>query len=131
MTSKGMDNREAAQLAAAVLIWEKAYVEDQLESLLAIVDQKVTAIEMPPLTPDVARNRVASLMQGASTPSLRTLAEIRLYQALGLIDDAEVEIAFEIVGGPEALMILHGPPKEKLAMVRKWALRSQGARVDN
>jgi hypothetical protein len=131
VTSKGMDNREAAQLAAAGRSGEKAYVEDQLASLLAVVDQKVKATELPPLTAEVARKRVASLMQRTATPSLRTLAEVRLFQALGLIDDAEVEIAFEIIGGPEALMILHGPQKEKLAMVRKWALRSQGARLRN
>ena len=117
VTSKALDNREAAQLAATGRSGEKGYVEDQLANLFAIVDRDVKTIEMPTLTPAVAKQRVATLMAGAATPSLRTLAEIRLYQAMQLIDESDVEIAFEIIGGPEAMTILHGPSKDKNAMV--------------
>jgi hypothetical protein len=124
--SKAMDNREAAQFAGAGRMNEREYVTEQLSNLLAIIDREVKAIDLPALTPDVAHRRIASLISGPRARSLQTLAEIRLYQAQGLIDASEVEAAFDIVGGGDALLLLHGAQEERIAMARKWAVQSQG-----
>ncbi len=129
--SKGMDSWEAAQLASSGRSGERAYVEEKLANLLMIIDRSAKTAELPALSSKVARQRVASLLGGKKSRSLRTLAEIRLYHAQELIGDADVEIAFDIVGGPEALTMLHGTPAQRVAMVRKWAVRSLGGQTDH
>ena len=129
--SKAIDSREAAQLAAAGRSGERDYIKNQCASFFNIVDNKIKTTQLPQLSPEVAKKRVTALMGSSRYRSLRTLAEIQLYRALNLIDDSDVEIAFDIIGGPEALMILRAPPSVKYPMARKWAIRSQGGRVDN
>ncbi len=104
---------------------ERAYVEEQLGNLFAILDREVKVIDLPKLSPEVARIQVARLISGPRARTLRTLAEIRLYQAQGLITESEVEAAYDIIGGVDALMLLHGPLDERLAMARQWAVDSQ------
>lgn len=123
--SKGMDNWEAAQLASSGRMGERAYVEEQLGYLFAILDRQVKAVDLPKLNADVARRRIASLIASPQSRTLRTLAEVRLYQALELISESEVEAAFDIIGSVDALMLLHGPVDERLAMARQWAVDSQ------
>jgi hypothetical protein len=123
--SKAMDNWEAAQLARAGRQGERAYVEEKLGYLFAILDRQVKAVDLPKLSPDVARRRVASLIASPQSRTLRTLAEIRLYQAQELISESEVEAAFDIIGSVDGLMLLHGPLNERLAMARQWAIDSQ------
>ena len=77
---------------------------------------------MPALTAPSAKQRVAVLLSTAKRNSLAALAEIRYYQLQGLLTEAEVEQAFDVVGGDDAMMILYGPPEEKLAIVRQWAV---------
>ena len=89
---------------------------------LRVVDREVKLAPLPKLSPKVARRRIATLLAFDGVPRLETLAEIRLYQALELIEVDEVENAFDIVGGPDALMLMHGPIEERLKMARKWAL---------
>ena len=124
--SKGMDNREAAQMAGAGRMGEREYVEEQLSNLFGIIDRQVKVVDLPTLTPEVARRRIAALIASPNSRSLRTLAEVRLYEARELIDASEVEAAFDIVGGVDALMLLHGSLDERLAMAREWAIKSQG-----
>jgi hypothetical protein len=130
VVSKGMDNFEARRMAESRGIDERSYVEEQLGNLLGIVDREVKVIDLPALTPEVARRRITSLLDGPRARSLRTLAEVRLYQLQGLIDESEVEAIFDIVGGVDALMLLHGPLDERMAMARKWAVESQGSGVE-
>jgi hypothetical protein len=125
VVSKGMDNREAMQLASVGRMDEREYVTEQLSNLFAIIDRDVKVIDLPRLSPDVARNRIASLLSSPASRTLRTLAEVRLYQVQGLIDQSEVETAFDIVGGTDGLTLLHGADKERVAMARKWAVKSQ------
>jgi hypothetical protein len=113
-------------MAAADRMSEREYVEQQLSNLFAIIDRDVMVVDMPPLSPEIARRRISSLIASPNARSLRTLAEIRFYEALELIDTAEVEAAFDIIGGVDALMLLHGALDERIAMARKWAIKSQG-----
>ena len=47
-----------------------------------------------------------------------------MYQAKNLLTDEEVEAVFDIVGGAEGLLMLHGPQSERIEMAREWALKS-------
>ncbi|TWU60796.1 hypothetical protein Poly51_10770 [Rubripirellula tenax] len=124
--SKGIDNLEAAQMVGTGRSAdERAYINDQIAALLGIMDRDTKAVSMPQnLSAEAAKGRVAMLLGSPKAKSLHTLAEIRLYQTMGLLTAEEVEMAFDIVGGSEALLFLHGPREERLAMARKWAGRS-------
>ncbi len=122
--SKGMDNFEAIRMAQSGRSSERDYVTAQLENLFGILDRSVKTMEMPTLTPEVAKRRIGTLLSGAGSKSLRTLAEVRLYQSQELITAEEVEAAFDIVGGADALLMLHGPLEERLKMARQWAVRA-------
>jgi hypothetical protein len=122
--SKSMDSLEAAQLASTGRMGERAYVEEQMSSLFATMDREIKVVELPKLSPEVARGRIAKLIASSSPRSLQTLAEIRLYQARGLIDEKEVEIAFDLVGGVDALLMIHGPHNDRLEKAHQWAVES-------
>lgn len=125
--SRGMDSAEVAQMVSTGRMpSETAYVKEQLGSLIGIIDRDTKVAAMPAgLTADAARRRVGTLVSSPDAKSLKTLAEIRLYQSLKLLTADEVEAAFDIVGGPDALMLLHGPRAERLEMARTWAVRAQ------
>ncbi len=53
--------------------------------------------------------------------SLRTLAEVRLYQRQNLLTEDEVLMAFDIVGGEQAMQLLSASEDEKIKIVHKWA----------
>ena len=119
--SKAFDSAEAERLVDFERTTEEEYVADQLQNLLDIIDEKLAVSDMPPLTPEVAKRRVGALIGNPGTPPLRTLAEIRMYQARGLLDEADVESAFEIIAGDDGLVLLHGPLEQRLAVVRRMA----------
>jgi len=126
--SRGMDSFEASKFAAAGRMGEKDYVEEQLNNLFGIIDRQVTVTDLPTgLNAKAVRGRIATLMASPDARSMRTLAEIRLYQAKGLITDEEVEAAFDIIGGVDGLTLLHGALEERIAMARKWAGQSATA----
>ena len=118
--SKGMDSFDVMQQAQAKRTNPQAYVDEQLANLLAIIDKQATVSEMPKLTAEIARRRVGTLLD---SKSLRTLAEIRLYQSQGLLQPEEVEQAFAIIGGDEGLVMLYGDAERKREVARKWAQR--------
>jgi hypothetical protein len=122
--SKGMSNAEASQMTRAGRQTERDYVMAQLSSLLAFIDREATVSDMPALTQEIARRRVEALVGSPKSRSLRTLAEVRMYQAKNLLTDEEVEAIFDIVGGAEGLLMLHGPESERIEMARQWALQS-------
>ena len=124
IVSKGMSTLEASKLAGAGRLNEREYVQEQLRSLFGFIDRAATVMEMPALTPEIARRRVATLVGSPQSRSLRTLAEVRMYQVKNLLTDEEVEAAFDIVGGAEGLMMLHGPQGEKIDLARQWAVQS-------
>lgn len=121
ISSKGMDNFEASKLAGAGRMDEREYVEAQLQSMWELIDRDVKVMPLPAFPADVARNRIATLIDSPNAHSLRTLAEIRLFQAQGLIDQSEVEAAFDIIGGDDGLMLLHGPQAKRVEIARTWA----------
>lgn len=127
--SKAMDNIEVAQLAATGRTTSaRDYVRDQMSGVWALVNRHARVVELPALTGEIAKHRIATLITTGDTQklrTLRTLAEIRYYQFKELISPEEVETAFNIVGGDEALILLYGAPDERLAMARTWAVEAQ------
>ena len=124
IVSKGMSNSEVTQVTRAGRQTERDYVLSQLSPVLNFIDREATVSDLPPLTPEIARRRVEALVGSPQSRSLRTLAEVRMYQAKNLLTAEEVEVVFDIVGGPDGLLMLHGPQLEKLEMARQWALQS-------
>jgi hypothetical protein len=120
--SKPMDSNEE-QLKSANGDGGRDYVGKRIANLILIIDRDFKVAPLPKLTPEVARRRVGSLLSTAAEKSLRTLAEIRLYQLQQLLTNEEVELAFDIVGGADSLLFLHGTAKERAAIARKWAVK--------
>ncbi|TWT76334.1 hypothetical protein CA13_68280 [Planctomycetes bacterium CA13] len=117
VVSKALDNFEVQRVKAP----NREYVKEQLSSLFAVIDKQYSITDMPPLTSDVARRRVTSMMGDRNAKSLATLAEIRYYQYRELLTPEEVENAFYIIGGEDAMRMLHATEEMKLETVHKWA----------
>lgn len=122
--SKGIDSYEAVSQARAGRMDHREYVKEQLSALLGIIDRQIKTVALPTLSPEIAKRRIASMLASNNANSLRSLAEIRLYQRQGSITAEEAETAFDIVGGEDALLMMHGPAEQKLEVAREWALRA-------
>lgn len=120
-TSKAFDSSESNTLGQTRGVTSDGYVADQANTLLSTIDRQLKLIGMPPITSDVAKKRVTAILSGKGSRSLQTLAEIRYYQMQGLITEADVEQAFDIVGGDEALVMLHGTTTERREVASRWA----------
>ena len=120
--SRTVDSMELAKQSQRREIDPKDYVTEQLSNLFGIVDRDAKMLEMPQLTAEIAKRRVGMLMSSGGGKNLATLAEIRLYQAQRLLTEDEVLQAFDIVGGQQAIRLLHGSEEERLEIVRKWAV---------
>ncbi|MDA8743023.1 hypothetical protein N9N28_00190 [Rubripirellula amarantea] len=127
VSSKSFDNQEVEQgLATRRISSSEDYIKDQTSTFWKIFDREVKAVPLPKLSPEVAKRRIATILASASMSPLETLAEIRMYQAMELINEEEAENAFFIVGGPEALVLMHGPLEERLGVAHEWALNAVG-----
>lgn len=120
--SRPIDSLELKQKSRAKGLSARDYIGGQLSNLIGIIDRQAKAMDMPQLTPEIARKRVGSLLSSGGGNSLRTLAEVRLYQSQGLLSEDEVMTAFDIVGGPEAIRLLFGTDEEKLEIARSWSI---------
>jgi hypothetical protein len=120
--SKSMDSYEESQLSTKGVGGGRDYVSERIENLFGIIDRDVNLTELPPLTAEIVRRRLGQLLGSEPPRSLRTLAEVRLYQLKSLLTPEEVELAFEIVGGSDGLLMLYGPQEERIAIARQWAL---------
>ena len=123
ITSKGMDNLESQQMAAADRLSERAYIDDQLNALWNLIDRDIKVIDLPKLSSEVASRRISNLLASPKR-SMRTLAEVRYYQAMDLINTSDVEQAFHIAGGEDGLILLYGPADQRIELSRKWAVES-------
>ena len=123
-TSKAMDSAEAAKLAGAGRGDETEYVSERIEGLFLTIDRQIKTVDLPQLTPEIAKKRIASLMAISKGSQLKTLAETRLYQAQELLTEADVESIFNIVMGEKGLKLIHGTREQKLETARELALRS-------
>ena len=122
--SKSMDSNEAAQMVRGGRGDEASYVSERVAGLFLTIDRQIKTIDLPALTPEVAKRRIASLLGSSKNDRLKTLAEVRLYQAQQLLSEADVESLFNIIGGQQGLTLIHGSRDQKLEAARELALRS-------
>lgn len=119
--SKPIDSIEFEMKSGTKEQSARDYVNDKIEALLGIIDRQTVTTDMPQLTSEIAKRRVGSLLASGGAKNLRTLAEVRLFQSQNLLNDDEVQTAFDIVGGEEGLQLLYGSESERLRIVRDWA----------
>lgn len=129
VSSRGMDSFEAQQMLHSGRISDtREYVTEQMATVWRQIGNQGKTVKLPKLTPDVAKRRVAKLLSDSSGTVLHKMAEIRLYEALGLITSKEVEGAFYILAGYEGLVLLHGPLDDRRETVRQLAIQAVNGR---
>lgn len=127
VSSGAMDNTEVERMTRVGRGSPSAYVDEQLKSLWAVVDERLTLSDLPTLSPEVARKRVAQVLGDRSMTPLRKLAEIRYYGYRGWLTPDEVEQAFEITGGPDAMKVLHGSESQAIEAVHKLVVETEAS----
>ena len=127
VSSAAMDNTEVERMTRVGRGSPSAYVDEQLKSLWAVVDERLTLSDLPTLSPEVARKRVAQVLGDRSMTPLRKLAEIRYYGYRGWLTPDEVEQAFEITGGPEAMKVLHGSESQAIEAIHKLVVETEAS----
>ncbi|WP_443217445.1 hypothetical protein [Rhodopirellula sp. P2] len=124
VSSGPMDNTEVERMTRVGRGSPSAYVDEQLKSLWAVVDERLTLSDLPTLSPEVARKRVAQVLGDSSMTPLRKLAEIRYYGYRGWLTPEEVEQAFEITGGVDAMKVLHGSDTQAIEAIHKMVVET-------
>ncbi|MCC9640861.1 hypothetical protein LOC71_01140 [Rhodopirellula sp. JC740] len=119
VSSGPMDNTEVERMARVGRGSPSAYVDEQLKSLWSVVDERLTLSSLPDLSPEVTRKRVAQVLGDSALTPLRKLAEIRYYGYRGWLTPDEVEQAFEITGGADAMKILHGSDTQAIEAIHE------------
>ncbi|MEM9366766.1 MAG: hypothetical protein AAGD07_12290 [Planctomycetota bacterium] len=120
--SGAMDNSELLRLQRSGRGDPSSYINEQLETVWTIIDNRVTATPLPDLSPEIARKRVTQLLSDNLMSPLRKLAEVRLYGGRGWLTPEQVEEAFVIIAGNDAMTILHGADSVAFDVVRRMAV---------
>jgi len=97
-------------------------IETAMKPFLAKLDEKVAMIEIPTfLTAEMIKTkRLGTLVSDESRPKLESLTEIRLYQNRSLLEDDDVNKAFETILGPDdGKLLATGSDEERLNVVKK------------
>lgn len=121
VASGAFDTDEADRLSQGDRGTPDAYVDEQLTTLLAVVDDRLELKPLPKLSTDAAKRRITQIMSDPSMSPLRQMAEIRWFASEKLIEEADLESAFEISGGIDALQILYGTDRQAQDVVRRLA----------
>lgn len=97
-------------------------VDAELQRLADYVRDSLSAAPMPSeLEPEHARRRVEAIVAEAQERPLRTLAEVRLFNALGLISDVELLRAYQQVLGDElGRRLYEADPAEVATVLAKF-----------
>ncbi|EKK01939.1 hypothetical protein RBSH_02785 [Rhodopirellula baltica SH28] len=127
VSSGAMDNTEVERITRVGRGSPAVYVDEQMKSLWAVVDERLTLSDLPTLSPEVARKRVAQVLGDRSMTPLRKLAEIRYYGYRGWLTPDEVEQAFEITGGPDAMKVLHGSESQAIEAIHKLVVETEAS----
>jgi hypothetical protein len=97
------------------------FVRGLLRELFDFVDEQLAVKEMPPLTPDVVRERGAALAEGEYNNPLPVLLELRYYEFKKLLKPEEISGFFaKIVGAEEGPRLATGPIEQRKEIVRRW-----------
>ncbi len=119
VASKQLDNVECYKLVQAEKTTEPEYVSEIIMPMFEVLDEKLKVVEMPQLNAEQARGRVASLLETAPPFDWSSMAEVRLFQSQGLLNEQEVAAAMHLFGGDNALVLLYGMPAERREIVSR------------
>ena len=125
--SGAMDNSELLRLQNTGRGDPTSYINEQLETVWNIIDNRATAAPLPNLSPEVARKRVTQILSDNLMSPLRKLAEVRLFGDRGWLTDEQVEEAFVIIAGNDAMSILYGADSVAFEVIRQMASNDTGA----
>ncbi len=121
IASQGIDTIEAMQSTRTGRTTNADYVNKQMTSVWSYIDRAATVVPLPAITADIAKRRVGMIVTSPPAERLQTLAEIRMYEAAGLLQPADVALAFDLVAGDEAMKLLYGPVNDRRDIIREWA----------
>ncbi|QDU97079.1 hypothetical protein [Lignipirellula cremea] len=87
-------------------------VEIALDPIFRLIDKEYQSAPMPALTPAVVAGRVGMLFNDHHKHILPVLAEVRWYNAQGLLDDEKLKISYERLLDPQRAEILVGSDQD-------------------
>ncbi|QEG42292.1 hypothetical protein [Roseimaritima ulvae] len=119
VASKKLDNVECYKLVEAERTTEAEYVAEVVAPMFEVVEEKLSVVPMPKLTSQQALGRVAALLESAPDFDWHSMAELRLFQSQGLLDEEQVSAAMHLFGGDDALVLLYGLPAERREIVSR------------
>lgn len=117
VVSKKMDNVEVYRLVQAKRTTEREFVEEIISEMFTVIDEKCKVEPMIKLTPEIAKQRIAALLQEAPGFDFSGMAEVRLFQFLGLLQENEVASALHLFGGDDALTMMYAMPERRREIV--------------
>jgi hypothetical protein len=101
--SKAIDKFEVANKRTPL----RESVEELLVNLFEIIDAKTTVEPMPALQATHALTRIDSLLGTKTSGSMRTLAELAMFQSRNLITREQLDEAIFYAAGEDGLKMLH------------------------
>ncbi len=99
------------------------------QSMIAKLDEEYGLTALPAMTEVVVKQHASNLSQAAAKPGavLRTLAELRYYQAAKLLQRDDAQRCYQALIGDKAAAIVAGPDSEARACaVEGWFLAQMG-----
>lgn len=100
-------------------------VEKEFETLFSFVDESLKLGPIPSsLNDENAKARIETLAASQPDNPLSVLAEMRLYQAKGLVGDATLYAGYKVLIGAEpAKKLITGTPSERVGAISKYLPR--------
>jgi hypothetical protein len=98
-----------------------AFARGVLRELFDFMEENLALVDMPKLTPEVVRERGASLAAAQYVNPLPTLLELRYYEFNKLLKPEENSALFaKIVGADEGPRLATGPIEQRKEIVQRW-----------
>ncbi|MEZ6091931.1 MAG: hypothetical protein R3C05_28780 [Pirellulaceae bacterium] len=107
--SKKLDNRAVFQAMESKDADPEQIVREELAAVFGSGMDDWKLNPFPELTPAAAMTRVGRLIKDTPENPLEALAEIRLYEAKGLLTEDQVHTAFDMIMGDRGLILAAGP----------------------
>jgi hypothetical protein len=119
LSSSGAEKDQAA--AEGPTTQAPPFARGLLRELFDYMDENLALVDMPPLTPEVVRERGASLAAAQYVNPLPTLLELRYYEFKKLLKPEEISTLFaKIVGADEGPRLATGPIEQRKEIVQRW-----------
>lgn len=122
--SKLIDRREVTLAARRSNI--RAVVDELLQPALQALDSKGAVAAMPTLKPQQALARIDTLLAGPRPGRLINLAEMAMFQHLGLIDEDQLQQAVYYAAGDDGLLLLLADYDQRREIAQRMVAKELG-----